>query len=127
MTWAHGVCAETDVWNKFLSGWSGDKARESTLEIQPAPASEDFRQAMDALSAAVAVDVADQMGALSAESSSVAEFYCLQTFIQQNYSPALLTAFQDACDCGRGPAADLLGDNSNVGIMGAIEGACRAG
>lgn len=118
---ADGVRAETDVWNKFLSGWSGDKARELTLEIsRRAFASEDFRQAMDALSAAVAVDVADQMGALSAESSSAA-LYCLQTFIQQNYSPALLTAFQDAVTAGASGGADLLGDNSNAGIMGVIQ------
>ena len=117
---AESVRAETDVWSKFLSGWSGDKARELTLAISSrAFGAEDFRLAMDDLSAAVAVDVAEQMGALTAESSSAA-LYCLQTFIQGNYSPALLATFQDAV--GKGTSDPNLdpGDMPPA-IMGVIQ------
>jgi hypothetical protein len=89
------VKSETDLWNTFLSGWSSGKARELTLAVAnatfDAPA---FRAAMDQLSSAVAVDIADQVGVLSAESVSAALF-CLQTFIQANYSQSLLTAFEE--------------------------------
>jgi len=89
------VKSETDLWNKFLSGWSPDKAKELTLAVatytfgDPA-----FRTQMDGLSAAVSQDVADQLALASADSVSAA-LYCLQTFIGSNYSKALVNAFEE--------------------------------
>lgn len=89
------VQSETDLWNKFLSGWAPDKAKELTLAVAnysfDAPA---FRTKMDELSAAVSQDVADQLALASAESVSAA-LYCLQTFIGRNYSKALVNAFEE--------------------------------
>ena len=89
------VKSETDLWNKFLSGWSPDKAKELTLAVatytfdDPA-----FRTQMDALSAAVAENVAERLALASADSVSSA-LYCLQTFIGRNYSKALVSAFEE--------------------------------
>lgn len=86
---------ETDWWTMAQSNWSGQRARELTEKVAVATFNgEAFRSAMDDLSAAVAADVADQIGAYSAESVSAA-LYCLQTFIRANYSGALLEAFED--------------------------------
>ncbi|MGL4649626.1 MAG: hypothetical protein ACRC1H_09490, partial [Caldilineaceae bacterium] len=64
---------ETDWWNLAQSTWSGDKARELTEKVAVATFdSETFRQALDDLSAAVANEVAVQIGAFSAESVSAA-------------------------------------------------------
>lgn len=88
------VRGETDLWNKFLSGWSPDKARELTLAIanytfdDPA-----FRTQMDELSNAISADVADELALASAESVSAA-LYCLQTFIGGNYAQVLVRAFE---------------------------------
>ncbi len=118
---ANSVRSETDLWNKFLSGWSGNKAQELTLAVSSrAFGSEEFRQAMEDLSSAVAVNVADEMGALTAESSSAA-LYCLQTFIQENYSPALLAAFQGEVQSATSGAGALEGE-SDSGILGVIQG-----
>ena len=89
------VKSETDLWNKFLSGWSPDKAKELTLAVatytfgDPA-----FRAKMDDLSAAVSQDVAARLALASADSVSAA-LYCLQTFIGTNYSRALVNAFEE--------------------------------
>lgn len=89
------VQAETDWWNLAQSNWSGERARELTQKVAVETFdSETFRQAMDDLSAAVANEIALQIGAYSAQSVSAA-LYCLQTFIRANYSGALLAAFED--------------------------------
>jgi hypothetical protein len=117
---ADSVRAETDVWNRFLSGWSGEKARELTLAISSrAFGNESFRLAMDELAAAVAADIAAQLGTLTAESSSAA-LYCLQTFIQGNYSPALLATFQEAVREGTS-AAGAGEEETPAAIRGVIQ------
>lgn len=88
------VQSETDLWNKFLSAWSPDLARELTLAVATytfdAPT---FRAKMDELAAAVSRDIADQLVLASADSASAA-LYCMQTFIDTNYSAALVRAFE---------------------------------
>lgn len=88
------VQSETDLWNRFLSAWSPDLARELTLSVATytfdAPA---FRTAMEGLAAAVARDIASDLVLASADSASAALF-CMQTFIGANYSTALVRAFE---------------------------------
>jgi len=88
------VQSETDLWDKFLSGWSPDLARDLTLAVAThtfdAPT---FRAQMDELSAAIAQDIASQLALASADSASAA-LYCLQTFIDTHYAAALVRAFE---------------------------------
>ena len=89
------VRSETDLWNTFLSGWSPDKARELTVAIIGyAFDSVEFRAATDKLANAVAADVAQELAVASADSASAA-LYCLQTFVGQHYSAALLETFEN--------------------------------
>jgi hypothetical protein len=89
------VRSETDLWNTFLSGWSPDKARELTVAvIGYAFDAVEFRAATDALASAVATDVAQELAVASADSASAA-LYCLQTFVGQHYSAALLETFEN--------------------------------
>lgn len=114
------VQSETDLWNTFLSGWSAAKARELTLAVANyAFDSEGFRTSMDALANAVAEDISAQVGVLSAESVSAA-LYCLQTFIEGNYSQALLASFQDELQAGTAATA-LESDAYAPGLLSVID------
>lgn len=88
------VQSETELWDKFLSAWSPDLARELTLAVATytfaAPA---LRTQMEALAAAVSRAIADELKVASADSASAA-LYCMQTFINTNYSAALVRAFE---------------------------------
>ncbi len=100
------VRQDTDYWNTFLSGWSAEKARALSLAVaNRAFASEPFRQGIEGLSTAVAEAIAQGISTISAEGSSAA-LYCLQTFIQGSYSPALLAAFQDEVAAATGAVSD---------------------
>lgn len=84
-----------DYWNKFLSSWSAEKAEELTLAVTTetfdAPT---FHSAIDELSLAIAQGIGDEIAELSAQSVSAA-FFCLQTFIDGNYSSALVSTFEE--------------------------------
>lgn len=88
------VQGETELWNKFLSAWSPDLARELTLAVATytfdAPA---LRAQMEELAVAVSRDIADELVLASVDSAS-AVLYCMQTFIDTNYSAALVRAFE---------------------------------
>ena len=89
------VQSETDLWNKFLSAWNPDLAKELALTVTTYTFDDpSLRTALDDLSAAVAVEIADRVALLSADSVSAALF-CLQTFIGSRYSTALVAAFQE--------------------------------
>ncbi len=84
-----------DYWNKFLSSWSAEKAEELTIGVTTeAFESPTFRAQIDALSLAVAEGIGEEIAVLSAESVSAA-FFCLQTFIDGNYSGALVSTFEE--------------------------------
>ncbi len=86
---------EKALWDKFLSGWSADKAQELTKAVASATfEAEGFRQKIDALSTGVAGDLSQQIAVLSAESVSAA-FFCLQTFIADKYANVLVTEFEN--------------------------------
>ena len=111
------VKSETDLWNKFLSGWAPDKARELTLAIaNHAFDDPTFRTKMDELSTAVSTDVADQLALASADSVSAA-LYCLQTFIGSNYSKALVAAFEDRVQQATTSASLINSDQISPDIL----------
>jgi len=84
------VRQDEDALNKFLSGWSPDKAEELTyLVAGNVFDSEEFRQAIDRLSAAVAVQIEARIAELAAESVSV-NLLCLQQFVDRSSSTATI-------------------------------------
>jgi hypothetical protein len=86
---------EKALWDKFLSGWSADKAQELTKAVASATfEAEGFRQKVDALSSGVASELSQQIAVLSAESVSAA-FFCLQTFIADKYANVLVNEFEN--------------------------------
>jgi hypothetical protein len=110
------VRSETDLWNTFLSGWSPDKARDLTVAvIGYAFDAVEFRAATDELANAVAADVAQELAAASADSASAA-LYCLQTFVGQHYSAALLETFENRVQAATASAnlLDAAGDGPDV-------------
>jgi hypothetical protein len=111
---------EKALWDTFLSGWSADKAEELTRAVATyAFESEAFALAIEELSAAVADKLAQQIAILSAESVSAA-FYCLQTFIADNYAGVLVRKFEQQVQAAA-EAADLEKavevDNSILSVL----------
>jgi hypothetical protein len=89
------VKSREDYWNKFLSGWSAAKAEELTTAVTTETFnSPTFRTKIDDLSLAVAQQIGEEIAVLSAQSVSAA-FFCLQTFINDNYSGALVSTFEE--------------------------------
>lgn len=87
------VQADTDYWRKFLSGWSPDQAEALTQRVVDlAFTSATFRDAVNALAAAVAADLAKAVATLSAESATQATL-CLQSYIGARYSDALVSVY----------------------------------
>lgn len=115
------VRQDTDFWSQFLSGWSPAQAEALTREVADiAFSSEAFRAAVDALSAAVAVDLADAVARLSAESAAQATL-CLQAYVGERYSAAMVAAFTDGL---QSDAAELeLGEDATVdtGILAVMD------
>lgn len=88
------VRSQEALWDTFLSGWSAEQAERLTRAVATyAFESEAFAYKIDELSGAVADELAQTMALLSAESVSAA-FFCLQTFIADNYSSVLVSRFE---------------------------------
>jgi len=89
------VKSEEDYWNKLLSSWSADTAAELTQKVTNYTfEAETFQSKIDELSHNVALGISSEIALLSAQSVSAA-FFCLQTFINRNYSGALVRAFEE--------------------------------
>jgi len=114
------VQSETDLWNKFLSAWSPDLARDLTLAVATytfdAPT---FRAGMDALATAVSADIAGELTLAAADSASAA-LYCMQTFIDSNYSLALARAFEQRVQSATTSAQMLDPDAASPDILALI-------
>lgn len=115
------VRQDTDFWSQFLSGWSPSQAEALTRQVADiAFGSEAFRGAVDTLAAAVAVDLADAVARLSAESAAQATL-CLQAYVSERYSAAMVAAFTAGL---QSEAAALdLGENAEVdtGILAVMD------
>ena len=115
------VRADTDLWGQFLSGWSPDQAELLTQRVVDiAFTSVTFRDAVDVLAAAVAVDLAEVVATLSAESATQATL-CLQSYIGARYSDALVGVFTRELQAET--ESLQLGDEAtaDVGIWSVIE------
>ncbi len=89
------VKSEEDYWNKLLSSWSAETAADLTRKVTNYTfESETFQGKIDELSHNVALSISEKIALLSAQSVSAA-FFCLQTFINRNYSGALVRAFEE--------------------------------
>lgn len=115
------VRADTDLWNQFLSGWSPDQSEALTERVVDiAFTSATFRDGVDALAAAVAVDLAKTVATLSAESATQATL-CLQSYIGARYSDALVGVFTRELQ-GQTESLHLGEDASaDVGIWAVID------
>ena len=88
------IYQDESYWNRFLSGWSADKAEEFTTQIaNNAFSSEGFRSQIEALSGAVATAVAEEMTVVSARSASSA-LLCVQSFVGDSYSDTMAALFE---------------------------------
>ena len=106
------VRSEEALWDTFLSGWSAEQAERLTRAVATyAFESEAFARKIDELSAAVANELAQSIALLSAESVSAA-FFCLQTFIADNYSAVLVSRFEQQVQSAA--AGVELGANAEV-------------
>lgn len=114
------VQSETDLWNKFLSAWSPDLARELTLAVATytfdAPT---FRAGLEELASAVSADIAGELALASADSASAA-LYCMQTFIDSNYSVALARAFEQRVQAATTSAQMLDAESASPDILALI-------
>lgn len=115
------VRADADLWQRFLSGWSPAQAEELTQHVVDlAFTSATFRDAIDALAAAVAVDLAETVATLSAESATQATI-CLQSYVGARYSDALVTVFTRELQA-EAETLDLGTDaGTDVGIWAVID------
>ncbi len=115
------VKSREDYWNKFLSGWSTAKAEELTTAVTTETFdSPVFRKKIDDLSQAVAQQIGEEIAVLSAQSVSAA-FFCLQTFINGNYSNALVSTFEEQVRVATqeaGVGEDSALDNSLLNVVG---------
>jgi hypothetical protein len=88
------IYRDETYWNRFLSGWSSDKAKEFTEKIaSDAFGSEGFREQIDLLSTAVAEEISREMTAITAHSASSA-LLCVQSFIGDSYSGTMAALFE---------------------------------
>lgn len=112
---------ETDYWNRFLSGWSAEMAKElATAVANKAFASPAFHDKLDKLSGAVAAEIGKKVGDLSAESVSAA-FYCLQTFIGGNYAQVLKASFEEQLQGSISAQEVQAAGQIDTGILAIIE------
>lgn len=107
--------------NTALSGWSPARAEELTAAVaELAFSSEQFRLALDELSAAVALELETQLGALSAESASL-NLLCLQQFIKREYAASVVTAFAESVRAGAEDVAYAPGDEVDGGLAAVLQ------
>lgn len=87
------VRQDTGYWERFLSGWSGDKAEELAQRVaSQAFGSTAFRAKMDELSQALGQDLAEALARMAARSAS-ANLLCVQDFIGQRFSATMADLF----------------------------------
>ncbi len=116
------VTNDTDLWTKFLSGWSADQAKElATAVASKAFDSEPFRKKLEEISVAVATEIGAKVGELSAQSVSAA-FYCLQTFIGGNYAGVLVDSFEERVQNAIGADESVVKNNQlDSGVLAILD------
>src|SRR5690606_8010837 len=87
------VQAEESYWERFLSGWSPDKAQELAARVaEVAFADPALAAKLDELSTVLAAALVSEMETYAARSASSA-LLCLQSYVGGQYSETLYSAF----------------------------------
>ena len=88
------IQAERGYWERFWSGWSADKAGEFASQVA-VYAFEDaaLKAKLDEMSTAIANSLVVELQSAAAQSASSA-LLCLQSYVGEQYSATLFTAFQ---------------------------------
>lgn len=87
------IMTSDDYLNRLISGWWGEKAQEYAERVaNDAFGSSAFRAKLDALSAVVGAEVAQQVEAQFAQAASVA-LLCLQAYVGAQYSESFFAQF----------------------------------
>lgn len=88
------IQAERSYWERFLSGWSAEKAQEFATQVATYAFEDTALQAkLDELSTAIATSLVVELESAAARSASSA-LLCLQSYVGEQYSATLFTAFQ---------------------------------
>ncbi|MYJ78998.1 MAG: hypothetical protein F4047_12835 [Caldilineaceae bacterium SB0670_bin_27] len=83
------VMEETGWWEKFISGWDPEKAKELTEEVADYTfASSEFQEAFDLLSHEISEELVAEIQLMIAKSASSA-LLCVQTFLGDTVSPTM--------------------------------------
>jgi hypothetical protein len=115
------VARDEELLDKFLSGWSPEKAEELTRTVaETAFGAEAFRQAIDQLPTAVAAEIEAEIALLTAESVSF-NLMCLREFIDRHYSAAIVEAFAADIRQTTGEADLLDSSAAENGILAVID------
>lgn len=111
---------DTNLWERFVSGWSPDEARKLTeLVVEYTFDSPGFRSALEKLSTVVAEEIGNSLVESSADSYS-GILYCLQTFIGAKYSEYMADAFKKDLESAVGGSDLVDGDSLPTGISDRI-------
>ena len=109
------VQSETGLWDRWLSAWSPDLARQLALAVTSYTFdSLPFRGALQELTGAVSAALSSQLALASADSAS-ASLFCMQTFIGARYSVALSRAFEQRIQ--EATAAVQLGESGEIDLL----------
>lgn len=109
------VQAEESYWQRFLSGWSPDKAQELASRVaELAFADPALAAKLDELATVLADELVSGMETYAARSASSA-LLCLQSYVGEQYSATLYTAFAQTLDAQLGTKLDLH-DASDVTV-----------
>lgn len=109
------VQSETGLWDRWLSAWSPDLARQLALAVTSYTFdSLLFRDALQELTGAVSAELSSQLALASADSAS-ASLFCMQTFIGARYSVALSRVFEQRIQ--EATAAVQLEDSGETDLL----------
>lgn len=109
------IQAERGYWERFWSGWSADKAGEFASQVAVYTFEDAALKAkLDEMSTAIANSLVIELQSAAAQSASSA-LLCLQSYVGEQYSATLFTAFQGSVT--QGVTDDLdLSQSDNVQI-----------
>ena len=94
------VMDETELWDRFISGWSPAKAEELSASVANyAFGSSDVRDGFDLLSLNVSDDIVAEIRLVAARSASSA-LLCVQTFLGDTISPTMAAVLEKEIQTG---------------------------
>lgn len=110
------VQAEESYWQRFLSGWSPEKAQELAARVaELAFADPALTAKLDELATVLAGELVSGMETYAAQSASSA-LLCLQSYVGEQYSTTLYSAFAQTLDAQLGTGELDLRDASDVTV-----------